>query len=95
MYPNRDAGSAHAREIEEQGVEKQEIMVMASHPEDVLPVAMSEVVAAGDVADGGVGMWTEGFEGKSGEEETRSVFRELWSGLVDDVLGPKTPKHAL
>jgi len=96
MYPNRDAGSVHAREVEEEGGEKQEIMVMASHPEDVLPVAMGEVVAAGDGGDGGVGgVWTEGFEGKNEEEKTTSVFRELWSGLVDDVLGPKTPRHAL
>jgi len=83
-----------------------EISVVASHPEYVLPTAMSEVVG-NDGLDVDLGFLTSGFGGspspststKSSSKESdnnTSVLKELWSGVVDDIFGSKgTPKAAI
>jgi len=43
-----------------------------------------------------IGQWTASF--KSASDKTPKepgVLKELWSGFVDDILGPKGPKVAV
>ena len=69
---------------------------MASHPEQVLPVAMSEVVG-NDGVDVAIEEWTAGVEGsRKAEKKAKEpgVLKELWSGLMEDMFG-KGPKAAV
>lgn len=88
VAPNRSVGSVHANEVEDMQVQKAEISIVAAHPEMVLPVAMSEVVA-NDGEDAGTFMAGLRDRVESVIEEEKGMLRELWGGLVDDVLGPK------
>lgn len=69
---------------------------MASHPENVAPAAMSEVVG-NDGLDVDIGQLTAAFSTLLPETNSKEpgVIKELWSGLMDDILGPKSPKAAL
>lgn len=81
-----------------------EISIVASHPEIVLPAMMTEVGNAegefdlGGLTRGFVNQAVEKVEKKveSLKEEIKEegVFRELWSGLVEDVMGAKGQKPA-
>lgn len=66
---------------------KPEILVVATNPELVLPAALTEVE----------GMGVDGVELKFAHEQEQSqdswevsggMIRDLWKGLVDDVMGP-------
>ena len=68
---------------------------MASHPEDVLPSAMTEVVG-NDGMETGIDELTKSFQYVVGEDAKEpGIFKELWSGLLDDILGSKKPKPAV
>jgi len=101
--PDRSAGSAHAVESFDEALARPEISVMASHPEYVLPTAMSEVVG-NDGMDVDLGSLTAGFtyapsesakskSDSAGEPKEEGLFKELWTGIVGDILGSK-PKVA-
>jgi hypothetical protein len=93
--PDRSADSPHAVETLDSAVPPPEIHIVASHPEQVLPVAMSEVVG-NDGLDVDIGELTSGFSSKhSKEEKEPGVLKELWTGLVDDVFGKSPPKAAV
>lgn len=94
--PDRSANSAHAVETLDTAVPSPEIHIVASHPEQVLPAAMSEVVG-NDGLDVDIGDLTSGFSSAKPEEKKESgVLQELWSGLVDDIFGAKNhPKVAV
>jgi len=91
--PDRSPGSAHAVETLDEALPRPEIVIVSSHPEDVVPAALTEVVGnAGldvDIAD-----LTKVFQTKVENLKEDGVLHELWSGLLDDVLGPK-PKKAV
>jgi len=71
-----------------------EICIVASHPEDVIPATISEVVG-NDGLDIDITQLTRVFTKAPGKEAKEpGVFEELWSGFVDDILGPKGPKVA-
>jgi len=93
--PDRSADSPHAVETLDSSVPPPEIHIVASHPEQVLPAAMSEVVG-NDGLDVDLGELTSGFSSKPSSKEVKEpgVLKELWTGLVDDVFG-KTPKVAV
>jgi len=66
---------------------KPEILVVASNPELVLPAALTEVE----------GMGVDGVELKFAHEQEQSkdswevsggMIRDMWKGLVEDVMGP-------
>jgi len=86
--PDRSADSPHAVETLDSAVPSPEIHIVASHPEQVLPAAMSEVVG-NDGLDVDIGELTSGFSNTPKEATEPNVFKELWGGLVDDILGPK------
>lgn len=89
--PDRSATSMHKAEELDTPVPAAEILIVASHPEDVVPAALSEVVGNEGV-DIDIEQLTAGFQGVGGEAEEKKemgMFGELWSGLMDDVFGPK------
>lgn len=96
-HPDRSANSPHAIETLDAAVPTQEIHIIASHPENVVPAVMSEVVG-NDGLDVDLGQLTAGFTGTKAEEPKEpGIFKEIWGGLVDDIFGEKSkpPKHAV
>ncbi|TVY55257.1 hypothetical protein LSUE1_G010053 [Lachnellula suecica] len=92
--PDRSASSGHAVEALDEAVPRPEISIMASHPENVAPATISEVVG-NDGLDVDIGQLTAGFSNTLAELQEPGVLKELWSGFVDDVLGAKGPKLAV
>lgn len=85
--PDRSANSAHAVEVPDEAVPSPEISIIASHPENVAPAAMSEVVG-NDGLDVDIGKLTAGFSSTVVEDlKEPGVLKELWTGLVDDIFG--------
>ena len=71
-----------------------EISVVASHPEHIVPATISEVVG-NDGLDVDITQLTGAFTKPLGNEDKEpGVFKELWSGFIDDILGPKGPRVA-
>lgn len=92
--PDRSADSGHSLEEPDAALSGPEISIVASHPEDVLPATISEVVG-NDGLDVDITHLTGAFSKVLGKDDKEpGVFRELWSGFVDDILGPKGPKVA-
>lgn len=93
--PDRSPNSPHAVETLDEALPKPEISIVASHPEYVLPSTISEVVG-NDGEDVDLAFLTKGFSDTTVKEESKpkSLVGELWSGIVDDVLGRKGPKGA-
>ncbi|KAL2073720.1 hypothetical protein VTL71DRAFT_11046 [Oculimacula yallundae] len=97
--PDRSPESGHALESLDQGVSKPEISIVASHPENVAPAAMSEVVG-NDGLDVDIGQLSDMFSTlvphAEGSKEP-GVISELFGSLMDDILGPKdkSPKAAV
>lgn len=92
--PDRSPESGNALESLDEAVPRPEISIMAAHPENVVPAAMSEVVG-NDGLDVDIGQLTAAFSKVLPDVKEPGVIKEIWSGLVDDILGPKTPKHAI
>jgi hypothetical protein len=90
--PDRSATSAHAVESLDEAVPRPEIMIVASHPEDVLPAAMSEVVQNEGI-ESSIEDLTKAFK-SAGTDESKepSTLQQLWGGVLDDIFGAKTPK---
>ena len=87
--PDRSANSAHAAEVFDAPLAKPEIHIIASHPEQVAAVALSEVVG-NDGVDMDLASLTKGFTNTpSGTLKEPGVLKELWSGIVDDIFGAK------
>jgi hypothetical protein len=86
--PDRSVGSAHAHELPDQPLLRNEISVIAAHPETVaVASAMTEVVSMAEelsLAD-----LTKPFAERVEEVKVRGVLRSLWEDLMDDVLGEK------
>ena len=88
-----ESGNAIEPEVFGDGV-RSEISIVASHPEDVLPAALSEVVG-NDGEEVDLSVLTKGFSSTPLEDlKEKTMVGELWSGFVDDVLGPKGRKLA-
>jgi hypothetical protein len=93
--PDRSPGSSHALESLDEAVPGPEISIIASHPEGVVPATISEVVG-NDGLDVDIGQWTASFKSASNKTPKEpGVLKELWSGFLDDILGPKGPKVAV
>jgi hypothetical protein len=78
----------------DEAVPRPEILIVASHPEDVLPAAMTEVVG-NEAVEQNIEELTKSFKSDIEEVKEPGVLKELWSGLVDDIFGPKKPKPAI
>ncbi|KAF8865014.1 hypothetical protein BDZ45DRAFT_736654 [Acephala macrosclerotiorum] len=93
--PDRSPESGNAIETFDEAVPRPEISIVASHPEDVLPAALSEVVG-NDGEEMDLSVLTKGFGSSTAIEDLKekTMVGELWSGFVDDVLGPKGRKLA-
>lgn len=87
--PDRSASSGHAVEALDEAVPRPEISVVASHPENVAPATISEVVG-NDGLDVDIGSLAADFS--PAEPEEPSLLTELWGGFVEDVLGSKQQK---
>lgn len=83
--------SNHAVESLDEAVPRPEILVVASHPEHVLPSAMSEVVG-NEGLEVSIDDLTKAFNENTGEVKEEGVLKMMWNGLVDDIFGSKTPK---
>ncbi|KAH7356543.1 hypothetical protein BKA65DRAFT_209056 [Rhexocercosporidium sp. MPI-PUGE-AT-0058] len=94
--PDRSPESGHALEALDEAVPRPEISIMAAHPENVAPAAMSEVVG-NDGLDVDIGQLTSAFSTLLPDIKGKQpgVIKELWGGLMDDILGPKTPGAAV
>jgi len=91
--PDRSANSAHAIETPDHAVPRQEIHIIANHPDNVQPAAMSEVVG-NDGIDVDISQLTAGFtDTPSKDKEEPGVLKELWSGVIDDIFGAKIAGH--
>jgi len=88
--PDRSADSVHRIESIDEALPKAEISIVASHPENVAPVAMSEVVG-NEAVDVELGQLITGFTDTALHEmkEQQGTIKDLWNGLIDDILGPK------
>ncbi|KAK3942315.1 hypothetical protein QBC46DRAFT_78857 [Diplogelasinospora grovesii] len=96
LLPDNTSPPAGARPLEQPDapLPAPEILVVAANPEQVLPSALTEVE----------GMGVDGVELKFAHDLDRTpernheleggMIRDLWRGLVDDVLGPPKPAHA-
>jgi hypothetical protein len=94
-YPNRSADSFHAAEELDTAAPKSEISIIAAHPDTVLATAMSEVVG-NDGLEVDIGQLTSGFSDHVREEvKEPGVLKELWTGIVDDILGATKPSPKL
>ena len=92
--PNRSPDSGHSLEELDAAVPRPEISIVASHPEDVIPATISEVVG-NDGLDVDLTQLTGAFSSVIGKvDKEPGVLKELWSGMLDDLLGPKGPKVA-
>ncbi|CAL3967265.1 hypothetical protein PZA11_003618 [Diplocarpon coronariae] len=95
FHPDRSAESGNALESLDEAVPRPEISIVAAHPENVVPAAMSEVVG-NDGLDVDIGQLTNpAFSSILPAAKEPSVMQEIWSGIVDDLLGPKSPKVAM
>jgi len=87
--PDRSANSAHAAEVFDAPIAKPEIHIVAAHPENVAPAALSEVVG-NDGVDVDLASLTKGFSSTPLTAlKEPGVIKELWSGIVDDIFGAK------
>jgi hypothetical protein len=92
--PNRSPESGHSLEELDTAIPGPEISIVASHPEDVIPATISEVVG-NDGLDVDITQLTGAFTKASAKDSKEpGVLKELWSGFVDDILGPKGPRVA-
>jgi len=92
--PDRSPNSPHAVETIDEALPRAEISIIASHPEDVMPATISEVVG-NDGEDMDLASLTKNFsDNVIKDTKQKSLVGELWSGIVDDVLGRKGPKAA-
>lgn len=93
--PDRSPNSGHEIETLDGAVDKPEILIVASHPEDVVPAAMTEVVG-NDALESGIEELTTMIKDATPKiVKEPGVIKELWSGLLDDVLGAKNKKIAI
>jgi len=91
--PDRSVGSPHELEALDEAVPQPEITVVASHPDNVVPAALTEVVNNAGL-DVDIAELTKAFNKKVEVMEEASALKELWSDLMDDILGPKVkPAH--
>ncbi|EFQ31441.1 hypothetical protein CGRA01v4_11017 [Colletotrichum graminicola] len=67
-----------------------EISIVAAHPENVTAAALTEVEAFG--VDGVELKWAH--ESELAPEAAQPGLRDLWKGLVDDVMGSQQQKAA-
>ena len=95
--PDRSADSPHAVESLDGAIPRSEIHVVASHPDNVLPVAAMSEVVGNDGVDVDIGQLIAGFTSAPAESKEPGILKELWGGLVDDIFGPKgtPPKGAV
>jgi len=85
--PDRSAASANPVETLDTALPRPEIMIVASHPDVVLPAAMTEVVA-NETVEVSLSELTKQFTPTKAEEvKEPGMMKELWDSLVDDVLG--------
>jgi hypothetical protein len=96
-HPNRSADSFHAAEELDAPMPRSEISIIAAHPDNVLAAAMSEVVG-NDGLDVDISQLTSGFSDHLPTQvKEPGALKELWTGIVDDILGAakQNPKLAV
>lgn len=82
--------ASHVAEVIDGAVSRPEISIVAAHPENVAPAAMSEVVG-NDGLDVDIGQLaaSAGIVETSSEVKEEGVIKELWNAVVDDLIGAK------
>lgn len=86
FHPDRSASSAHAVEALDEAVPRPEISIVASHPENVAPAALTEVVDNAAL-EADVGQLTRLFNASSEGGKEPGVVREVLGGMWDDMFG--------
>lgn len=85
--PNRAQGTGQEVETLDGPLMIQEIRVIAAHPQQVLPSAMTEVVGNEAMMDDvRLGM---AYEADPEENQERGMLGQIWGGLVDDIFGQR------
>jgi len=93
--PDRSPNSPHAAEVLHESVPRPEISIIASHPENIAAVALSEVVG-NDGIDVHISELTAGFSSTSVKELAEpGLLRELWNNIISDLWPGGGPKIAL
>lgn len=82
--------TSHVAEVIDQAVIRPEISIVAAHPENVAPAAMSEVVG-NDGLDVDIGQLaaSAGFVESADEVREEGVIKELFFSVVEDLMGAK------
>jgi len=78
----------HAPEAFDAAIPRPEISIIASHPENVLPAAMTEVVDNAGL-DVDVGRWIGAFDEETNQIDQPGMLQQVLSGMVEDLFGPK------
>lgn len=90
LLPDNASPGWRQPEAADAPVMRAEISVVAARPEVVLPAALTEVEGMG--VDGVELRFAHGLHGAAGEGEREvggGMIRDIWKGMVDDVLGKK------
>ncbi|EKD16575.1 uncharacterized protein L3040_001317 [Drepanopeziza brunnea f. sp. 'multigermtubi'] len=93
--PDRSALSGHTLEAFDGALPRPEISIVAAHPENVAPAAMSEVVG-NEALDVDIEQLTTSAFTKPMPRMNKEpgALGEIWDGFMDDILGPKNPSAA-
>jgi len=86
--PDRSPDSGNAVEALDEAVPRPEISIVASHPEDVMPAALSEVVG-NDGHDTSISELASAAFKKVEQIKEPGWLKSLWDGFLDDLMGPK------
>lgn len=86
--PDRSPESAHAVETLDEAVLRPEISIVASHPEHVVPAALSEVVG-NEGEDMSISDLASAAFKKVEQIKEPGWLKSLWDDFLDDLLGPK------
>ncbi len=85
--PDRSANSSNVLETLDDAVPGPEISIIAHHPDFVVPATITEVV-------GNEGTDVELPASSSTPEDVKDpgIFKQIWTGFLEDIFGPKVSK---
>jgi len=87
-HPDRSPNSGNELETLDGAVDRQEILIVASHPEDVMPAAMTEVVG-NDSVEMGIEELTSMLKNAPRSSENRALLKSFGPAFSMTSLVPR------